>query len=77
MAPVDLAQARADLQAKMPRPITDYEFASWLMYPKVFTDYMADRMHFGDVERAADPRLLLRAGARRGDHGGSREAAST
>ena len=34
---------------KMPRPISDDEFASWLMYPKVFTDYMADRLHFGDT----------------------------
>jgi pyruvate carboxylase len=49
MPPVDLARARDELQAKMPRPITDGEFASWLMYPKVFTDYMADRLHFGDT----------------------------
>ena len=33
----------------MPRVIKDHEFASWLMYPKVFTDYMADRTHFGNV----------------------------
>jgi pyruvate carboxylase len=46
---VDLDAARADLQAKMPRTITDYEFASWLMYPKVFLQYMADRTQFGDV----------------------------
>jgi pyruvate carboxylase len=49
LAPIDLEQARAGLQEKMPRAITDYEFASWLMYPKVFTDYMADRTHFGNV----------------------------
>jgi pyruvate carboxylase len=49
MPPVDLARARSDLQTRMPRPITDYEFASWLMYPKVFTDYMADRMLFGNT----------------------------
>jgi pyruvate carboxylase len=49
LPPVDLARARVELQAKMPRPITDGEFASWLMYPKVFTDYMADRTHFGDT----------------------------
>jgi pyruvate carboxylase len=49
LPPVDLAGAREDLQAKMPRAITDGEFASWLMYPKVFTDYMADRSHFGDT----------------------------
>jgi pyruvate carboxylase len=49
LAPVDLDAARAQLQQQMPRAITDYEFASWLMYPKVFTEYMADRTHFGDV----------------------------
>jgi pyruvate carboxylase len=49
LPPVDLEQARAQLQEKMPRAITDHEFASWLMYPKVFTEYMADRTHFGDV----------------------------
>jgi pyruvate carboxylase len=49
LPPVDLVRARSDLEARMPRPITDYEFASWLMYPKVFTDYMADRMHYGNT----------------------------
>jgi len=49
LAPVDLDRAREELQAKMPRAITDYEFASWLMYPKVFTDYMADRVRYGDT----------------------------
>jgi pyruvate carboxylase len=49
LPPVDLTQTRAALQAKMPRAITDAEFASWLMYPKVFTEYMADRTHFGNV----------------------------
>ena len=49
LPPVDLVRTREELQAKMPRAITDYEFASWLMYPKVFTDYMADRVHFGDT----------------------------
>jgi pyruvate carboxylase len=49
LPPVDLGQARAQLQAKMPRQVTDYEFASWLMYPKVYADYMADRTHYGNV----------------------------
>jgi pyruvate carboxylase len=49
LPPVNLEKARQDLQAKMPRPIADREFASWLMYPKVFTDYMADRLNFGDT----------------------------
>jgi pyruvate carboxylase len=49
LPPVDLEDAREKLQATMPRTLTDYEFASWLMYPKVFEEYMADRMRFGDV----------------------------
>jgi pyruvate carboxylase len=49
LTPVDLVRSRGELQARMPRAITDCEFASWLMYPKVFTEYMADRTHFGDV----------------------------
>ncbi|HQR23151.1 MAG TPA: pyruvate carboxylase [Steroidobacteraceae bacterium] len=49
MPPVDLARQREELQAKMPRPISDREFASWLMYPKVFTDYMTERVQYGDT----------------------------
>jgi len=49
LPPVDLVAERKALQAKMPRAITDYEFASWLMYPKVFTDYMANRSHYGNT----------------------------
>ncbi len=46
---VDLDRARQDLQARIPRPLTDYDFASWLMYPKVYTDYVADRVRYGEV----------------------------
>ena len=49
LPPVDLDAKRAEVQAKMPRPISDAEFASWLMYPKVYTDYMADRLQYGDL----------------------------
>ena len=46
---VDLETARKELQQSMPRAITDYEFASWLMYPKVFTGYMSDRTRYGNL----------------------------
>jgi pyruvate carboxylase len=36
------------------------EFASWLMYPKVFRDYMADRNALRRRQRAADASVLLR-----------------
>jgi pyruvate carboxylase len=36
-------------EAKIGRPITEFELASHLMYPKVFAEYAADRATFGDV----------------------------
>jgi pyruvate carboxylase len=34
---------------KIGRPITEFELASHLMYPKVFAEYAAERAAFGDV----------------------------
>jgi len=45
----DLGLARQHAESKVGRAITEYELASYLMYPKVFTDYAADRSAFGDV----------------------------
>jgi pyruvate carboxylase len=49
LPPIDLAQVRAQLTAKTWRAITDQEFASYLMYPKVFLDYLNNRLEFGPV----------------------------
>jgi pyruvate carboxylase len=49
LPPIDLAQARADLHRKTWRETTDEEFASYLMYPKVFLDYMQARQTYGQV----------------------------
>jgi pyruvate carboxylase len=49
LPPIDLQKARADAQAKTWREITDAEFASYLMYPKVFIDYMKARLDYGRV----------------------------
>jgi pyruvate carboxylase len=46
---VDLEGERKKVQAKLPRPVTDYDLASYLMYPKVWTEYMSDRHQYGDV----------------------------
>ncbi|MGO9513059.1 MAG: pyruvate carboxylase [Steroidobacteraceae bacterium] len=46
---VDLQAERAAAQAKVGRPITEFELASHLMYPKVFAEYAAERSAFGDV----------------------------
>jgi pyruvate carboxylase len=48
MAPLDLAVERKKLDEKLGRPATDTQFASYLMYPKVFLDYARDRAAFGD-----------------------------
>jgi len=45
----DLEAERETAQGKVGRAITDNELASYLMYPKVFVDYAANRSSFGDV----------------------------
>jgi pyruvate carboxylase len=48
LAPLDLAAERKKLDEKLGRASTDTQFASYLMYPKVFLDYARDRAAFGD-----------------------------
>ncbi len=45
----DLATLRAEAEHKVGRQIRDTELASYLMYPKVFTDYAQHRRRYGDV----------------------------
>ncbi len=47
--PVDLAQARAAAEKAADRKISEQELASYLMYPKVFTEYAHHRRTHGDV----------------------------
>ena len=49
LPPTDLAAERAKIQKKLPRPVTDDDLASYLMYPKVWTEYVTDRLQYGDV----------------------------
>jgi pyruvate carboxylase len=49
LPPTDLALARAEVQAKCGREIDDAEFASYLMYPKVFLDYRRDATEYGSL----------------------------
>ncbi|SEH27232.1 pyruvate carboxylase [Magnetospirillum fulvum] len=49
LPPADLAAERAAAEAKAGRAISDAELASYLMYPKVFTDYALHERNFGDV----------------------------
>ncbi|HYM34838.1 MAG TPA: biotin/lipoyl-containing protein, partial [Steroidobacteraceae bacterium] len=45
----DLTKARAETETKCGRAISDAEFASFLMYPKVFLDYVRDAAEFGSL----------------------------
>ncbi|HEX2492828.1 MAG TPA: pyruvate carboxylase, partial [Steroidobacter sp.] len=55
LAPIDLEKKRAEVHAKTWREITDEEFASYLMYPKVFLDYLKDRLDYGRVSVLPTP----------------------
>ena len=49
MPPVDLSATRAKIQKATPRAVSDDDLASYLMYPKVWLDYAAERARYGDV----------------------------
>ena len=49
LADADLVALRAEAEHKVGRHIRDTEFASYLMYPKVFADYAAHHRRFGDL----------------------------
>ena len=48
LEPVDLETERARLQQRLPRPVTDEDLATYLMYPRVFGDYARERLLYGD-----------------------------
>jgi pyruvate carboxylase len=49
LPPADIEAERSAVEKKIGRRVSDLELASWLMYPKVFTDFAAHRRTFGDV----------------------------
>jgi pyruvate carboxylase len=49
LPPVDLAKTRIDVEKKTGRPPTDRDVMSYLMYPKVFTDFSDFRKTYSDV----------------------------
>jgi pyruvate carboxylase len=55
LPPVDLEAERARIRPKTPRPITDNDLASYLMYPKVWLEYAAGHLLHGDVSILPTP----------------------
>jgi pyruvate carboxylase len=45
---VDLEAERARIQQLLPRPVTDEDLASYLMYPKVWLEYARERALYGE-----------------------------
>ena len=56
LAPVDLEAARREAQEQMEgRRVDDEDLCSYLMYPKVYLDYMGRRREFGPVRTLPTP----------------------
>ncbi|MGB5733440.1 MAG: pyruvate carboxylase, partial [Thiohalocapsa sp.] len=55
LEPVDLEACRAEVEKKIGRKVDDCDLASYLMYPKVFTEFAANRRHFGNVSVLPTP----------------------
>ncbi len=55
MPAADLVVEKAEVEKKVERAITDREFASYLMYPQVFTDYAKHQRNFGTVSVLPTP----------------------
>jgi len=51
----DLDARRGELATKLGRDVSEYEFASWLMYPKVFSDFAAASDEYGPVSVLPTP----------------------
>lgn len=55
LQPVDFAVMRDQVKAAIGREVTEQELSSYLMYPKVFTDYAAHNQQYGDVSVLPTP----------------------
>jgi pyruvate carboxylase len=51
LPPADLDALRATARSGVGHELSDRQFASYLMYPQVYTDYDAERRRFGDVAK--------------------------
>ncbi|MGO4564400.1 pyruvate carboxylase [Rhizobium sp. 2YAF20] len=55
LAEADLDAERQAIEAKLERKVDDFEFASYLMYPKVFTDFAFAADTYGPVSALPTP----------------------
>lgn len=55
LKPADLDADRKELEEKLGREVSDFEFAAWLMYPKVFLDFVSAAESYGPVSVLPTP----------------------
>jgi pyruvate carboxylase len=55
LKPADLKANRKEIESKLGRKLSEDEFASWLMYPKVFTDFVGAQDTYGPVSVLPTP----------------------
>jgi pyruvate carboxylase len=55
LKPADLDASRAEVEEKLGRKLSEFEFAAWLMYPKVFSDFAAAQDMYGPVSVLPTP----------------------
>lgn len=55
LSDADLSAERVTVEEKLARPVSDAEFASYLMYPKVFTDFALAAETYGPVSTLPTP----------------------
>ncbi|WP_152047265.1 pyruvate carboxylase [Aureimonas psammosilenae] len=62
LAPADLAGERAKAEEKLGAKISDQDFASYLMYPKVFADFAVAQETYGPVSTLPTPNYFYGLG---------------
>jgi pyruvate carboxylase len=55
LKPADLKASRKEIEDRVERKVSEYEFASWLMYPKVFSDFCGVQETYGPVSVLPTP----------------------
>ncbi|CAG0979970.1 MAG: pyruvate carboxylase [Rhizobiaceae bacterium] len=55
LKPADLSANRKEIEEKLGRRLSEFEFASWLMYPKVFADFASAQETYGPVSVLPTP----------------------
>lgn len=59
LPPADLAKARADLEGKLRRPPSEQDVVSYLLYPKVFSEFAEHLARYSDVSVLPTPAFFF------------------